>query len=91
MKQKYDHIVNPNDIKTNFWGQDYKIFLTAQGLSYLVNAENEMTALDEVMDFNIEQGFNGLYAEGPGEFDEYISAGNNGLYFTTDNILIEEV
>ena len=46
-----DYIVSPDDISGNFWGHTYLVHITAHGISFLVNAEYEGTALDEIIEY----------------------------------------
>ena len=86
----YDYTINTGYAID--WDYQYKVTLTAQGITYLVNADNEQDALDYVMDYNVAHELTGLYSEFIPEFQEdYIQAGNNGYWFTTYNINIELV
>jgi hypothetical protein len=89
---KYDYIVNNEDLVSNFWDHTYKVTLTAQGITYQVNAAHEQDALDLVMDYNVDHELIGLYNVEEPEFSEdYIQAGNHGYWFNTYNIRIEEI
>lgn len=88
-----DYIVNPDDLAENSWNHTYMVLVTAQGISFLVNADYEQDALDMVMDHIVALGLTGLYHEQAQHdmYDEYITAGNYGYSFTTHNIHITEV
>lgn len=86
-----DHIVNPTDLAESFWNHTYIVQVSAQGISFLVNADHEQDALDQVMDHIVDLEFTGLYSTLDYDSDEYISAGNYGYKFTTHNIHITEV
>ena len=87
------NVINPDDCKSNFWGNTYLILLTMHGIPFVVNAEHESAALDEVMDYCVKQGWQGLYSTDFTDYesDEYITAGNCGFKFTTHNITIERI
>lgn len=89
LEEHPDYIVNPDDLVINFWGHTYIVYVTAQGISFLVNAANEGEALDYVMDHIVDLGLVGLYTEDYNE--EYPSAGNCMYNFTTYNIYVEEL
>ena len=86
-----DYIVNINDLAwPKFWKHNYMVYLTAQGISFLVNADCEQDALDYIMDKIVDLELTGLYSEEQ-EDDEYTTAGNYGFSFNTHNIMIKEV
>jgi|APSaa5957512622_1039677.scaffolds.fasta_scaffold127795_2 hypothetical protein len=86
---------NKDDYDENFWGKNYRVLVSTQGIEFLVNANHEGDAIDEVIDY-CEEYLPGLLwtreEEMEEEFiDEYICGGNHGRYFSTYNIHIEEV
>ena len=89
------HYPNKDDFDGGFWKHNYKIFLTAQGIEYHVNADCERDAIDYVIDY-CEENHPGLLMsieERDEEkfLDEYICGGNHGLYLNTHNVYIEEM
>jgi len=86
------YYVNVDDYKENFWKNDYMILLTAQGIQFIANADNEQDALDYVMDYCMEhcQGLVMTQEEQENEefIDDYMLAGNESRYFNTFNIRI---
>jgi len=86
-------IIYPNidDYRENFWNNNYKVLLTAQGIEFLVNADCEGDALDYIMDYVVDNDMPGLWQEYNPEGEEYTTAGNYGYQFTTHNIRIEKV
>ncbi|MCK5610439.1 hypothetical protein KAR91_51680 [Candidatus Pacearchaeota archaeon] len=104
METKIDHIVNADDIEQNFWGCNYIVYVSAQGISFKVNAQHEQDALDGVIDYCQENCPGLLFTREDEEqlrkesledygderyADDYISGGNEGLRFSTHNIHIE--
>ncbi len=86
------YFVNRDDWQEKYWNNNYRIWLTAQGIEVCVNAECAGDALDLVMDYCVENEWEGLYSTEPVDpEDQYITAGNNGYHFTTHNIKIELV
>ena len=86
-------IVNKDDYEENFWNHNYKITVTAQGLEFIVNANNEQDAIDYLIDY-CQEHHPGLLMTHEETFeeefiDDYICGGNEGLYLNTYNIHIE--
>ena len=83
------HYPNIDDYQENFWNYNYRVLLTAQGIEFFVNADNEQDALDYIMDYIVDNDMPGLWQEYSDNDIDYISAGNYGYQFTTHNIYIE--
>lgn len=90
---------NKDDYDEKFYRNNYRIFVSAQGCEYIVNADNEQDAIDFIID-DAEENAPGLVAayhelieEGytDNEIDEWICGGNHSLYLTTHNIHIEKI
>jgi hypothetical protein len=88
---------NENDWSENFWKNNYRILVSAQGIEFFVNADNEQEALDYIIDY-CEDNLPGLLWDDEDldemneeEKDKYICGGNHGRYLSTHNIHIETV
>jgi len=88
---------NENDWSEKFWNNNYRIIVSAQGVEFFVNADNEQEAIDYIIDY-CEDNLPGLlwddedlYEMTEDERDEYICGGNHGRYLSTHNIYIETV
>ena len=89
------HYTNKEDFDSKFWDHNYRILVTAQGIEFIVNADNNQDALDYIIDY-CEENLPGLLfsrdEENEKEFlDEYVCGGNKGLYLNTHHIHIEEI
>ena len=90
------HFVNPSDYDEGFWGHNYLVRLTAQGIAYAVNASCEQDAIDFVIDY-CEEHHPGLLLDDDavaeldkeGFLDEYISGGNHGRHLSTHTVSIK--
>jgi hypothetical protein len=92
-----DNVYYPNhdDYKENFWNNNYRVSVTAQGIEFMVNADNEQEALDYVIDY-CEEHLPGLIMSRDDEeseeyLDDYVSGGNHGRFLNTFNIHIESI
>ena len=90
--------VNSEDISSNFWKNNYKISLGAIGTShYLVNADNEQEAMDELIDYLEKTTPTVLFTPEEDEeiefHEEYYTGGNHGrtLNYPTSEIRIEKI
>ena len=85
---------NKDDWNQSFWKKDYVIYLTAHGIPFAVNADNEQDAIDYVIDY-CEENYPGLIMtreEEEEEFlDDYVCGGNHSRYLYTYNIHIKEL
>jgi len=108
-KEKVDNIIFHNDgrvelVNVDSYGQGEWEHLFAIYVPYalfLVSAQHEGDALDEVIDYWELAGYNGYFLtdeeiqelEQAGYLDEYIQGGNHGRYtsFTSYEIRIEKV
>ena len=93
--EKQANFPNREDWANNFWKHNYLIMLTAHGIPFAVNADNEQDALDYVIDY-CEEHMPGLLMSHEEEkeekyLDEYICGGNHGRYLNTLTIQIEEI
>jgi len=49
-------IVNADDYNEKFWKYNYAVHMTAQGIGFLVNADCEQDAIDEIIDYMEKTG-----------------------------------
>ena len=90
---------NPDDYDNHFWRQNYFIRITEQGMPFIVNADYEQCAIDEIIDYceevypGLVNTYQELIEEGytDTEIEEFISGGNHEVYLNTYHITIEEV
>jgi len=86
---------NKSDYDDNFWKHNYKVLVTAQGIEFIVSADNEQEAIDYIIDYCEDNHLDGLVSDGSDldeiEREEFIQGGNHGLYLTTRNIHIERI
>lgn len=94
------HYPNKDDFDEKFYPNNYKVFVTAQGIEFHVNAHDEGEAIDAVIDYCEEKEMKGLvssYLElkdddyTDTEIEDFTCGGNHGLYLTTHNIHIEKL
>ena len=97
------HYPNRDDLTKNFWKNNYKIYVTAQGIEFHVNADCEQDAIDYIIDYCADEdegNMPGLVADyrellddgiTENEINDYICGGNKSLYLTTHNIHIEKL
>ena len=92
------NMVNPDDIKESFWNSTYLIWVTAQGILFLVNADCEQDAIDEMIDYIESMKWDGLLLDYNDSDDmemiesgDYICGGNHGRYLSTYHIRIESL
>ena len=93
MTKQTIHYPNKDDWQERFWQNRYKVWLTAQGILFHVNADHEQDAIDYVIDY-CEEHLPGLLMTREEEqeeeyLDDYISGGNHGVYLNTYNVRIE--
>jgi len=91
------HFPNRADWDDAFWRNKYAVRLSAQGVLFFVNADNEQDALDYVIDA-CEENHPGLLLDDadmvamtPEELDEHLCGGNHCRYLSTHNVSIEAV
>jgi hypothetical protein len=90
-------VANPDD--RDFWDHCYIVHLTNIGGGILVYASDESDALDEAADYVVAQGWAGYWHdeesvaehEKEGWMDDLTSLGNDGHYFSSDELHIEQV
>ena len=49
--QNQSTIVNPDDYQEHFWKNNYRILVSREGIEYIVNADCEQDAIDELIDY----------------------------------------
>ena len=86
---------NKDDYRENFWKNNYRILVSAQGVEFVVNANCVSDAIDCVIDY-CEKKYKGLLMSElevkNNEFlEDYIFGGNNGRYFSTYNVHIKKI
>ena len=109
MKKTYQDLINEGVTPVNlddlegydnmpFWDRVYLIQVTAQGISFLVNAHHEDDAIDYLIDHCVEHSPGLVWSRKEetelmreGILDDYIFGGNEGRYLSTHNVHIEEV
>ena len=97
---------NHDDYEENFWSNNYRVLVTAQGIEFMVNADNEQETIDYIIDYCEEHLTGLLFSDDKVEelrqesiadynderyVDDYICGGNHGRYLNTHNIHIEQV
>ena len=86
---------NKDDYQENFWNNNYRILVTAQGFEFVVNADCEQEAIDYVIDYCEEEFPNLLMSDkevNSNDFlEDYVQGGNHSRYFNTFNIHIEKL
>lgn len=89
---------NKDDYDSQFWKGNYKVLVTAQGIEFIVNADNEQDAIDYVIDY-CEENLPGLIMsdeeeqelQTEGHLDDYIQGGNHSKYLNTYDVHISRV
>jgi len=88
---------NLDDYTNDFWNNNYKITVSAQGIEFFVNADCSQDAIDIVID-DCEKNHPGLIMSIEDEeneqcqyLDDYICGGNHNRYFSTYNVQIEKL
>ena len=51
MKTHYAYYPNQDDFVHNFWNHNYTVLVTAQGIRFVVNADNEQDAIYYIIDY----------------------------------------
>ena len=94
---KYTDPIYPNkdDYRDDFWNNNYKITVSAQGFKFFVNADCSRDAIDYVIDY-CEKHYSGLLMTKNQELEQeyledYIQGGNHGRFFSTYNVRIEKL
>ena len=92
------NFVNPDDIKESFWKRDYLIQITRFGIPFIVNADCEQDAIDEIIDYIEAMKWDGLLLDYNDSDDlemiesgDYICGGNHSRYLSTYHIRIESL
>jgi len=92
------NLVNPDDILNSFWDNTYLIHLTSQNILFVVNADCEQDAIDEMIDYIESMQWEGLLLDynDPDDLEmiesgNYICGGNHGRYLSTYHIRIEKL
>ena len=60
---QYIPIINPDDFFDQFYNNNYMVVLSEHGPYLIVNAHNEVEALDIAIDFADEQDWHGLFLD----------------------------
>lgn len=82
-------ISNPRDYLAKFWKHNYLVSLSPFS-TFLVNADNEGDAVDEIIDYCVERGYMGLFLDDEaveelteeGFLEEHYCGGNEGRYLS---------
>lgn len=98
IKEAQDKVVEVNPDDKGFWRHSYKICMHLAGC-YIVHADDESSALDELIDYAEEQGWEGWFftheqieeLEREGYLEEYYYGGSHGRYLNFESIKIEEI
>ena len=89
------HYPNKDDFNCGFWDNNYRILLTAQGIEFVVNANNESEAFDFIIDY-CEENMPGLLfsideVDSEKFLGDYITGGNHGRTLNTYNVRCIEI
>ena len=95
------HYPNRDDWNESFWNNKYHVWITAQGIKFAVNANDEGEAIDYIIDYcqdNLpgllftheeahELRLESLLDYGDERYvDDYISGGNEVLHLSSHNV-----
>ncbi len=99
--KKIDDVYYPNydDYKESFWKNNYEVKVTENGITFIVNADNEQEAFDYIIDYCEEKlpglvsSYDELKEDGYNdqEMEDFIQGGNHGLYLTTHYVNLHEI
>jgi len=99
--KRIDDVYYPNydDYKESFWKNNYEVKVTENGITFIVNADNEQEAFDYIIDYCEEKlpglvsSYDELKEDGYNdqEMEDFIQGGNHGLYLTTHYVNLHEI
>ena len=92
------NVVNLDDIVNNFWNNTYLIHFGIQNILFLVCADYEQQAIDEMVDYIERKNWKGLLLDDNDPYDieiivsgDCIIGGNHRRYLSSNNIHIEHI